>query len=144
MIEVETTMKATSEAVWRVLSDGWLYPLWVVGASRVRDVDHTWPDPGSKIHHSVGLWPAVINDETEVLACDPRTRIVLNAKAWPGGEATVTLHLERAGTGTHVRMVEDVTGGPGKLVPKPVRAPALVWRNRESLRRLSWLVERRG
>ena len=144
VIEVKTTMAATPDAVWRVLADGWLYPLWVVGASRVRDVDDTWPDPGSKIHHSVGLWPAVLNDETTVLECTPGSRIELNAKAWPGGEADVTLHLEPQGAQTCVRMLEDVTGGPGKLVPKPVRAPALRWRNSESLRRLSWLAERRG
>lgn len=144
MIEVKATIAATTDAVWRVLADGWLYPLWVVGASRVRDVDETWPDPGSRIHHSVGLWPAVLNDETTVLECAPGSRIELNAKAWPGGEADVTLHLEAQGAKTCVRMLEDVTGGPGKLVPRPVRAPVLRWRNGESLRRLSWLAERRG
>jgi uncharacterized protein YndB with AHSA1/START domain len=144
VIEVETTMDATPDAVWRVLSDGWLYPLWVVGASRVREVDDSWPAAGSKIHHSVGLWPAVINDETEVLEVTQGSRLELKAKAWPGGEARVQLHLEPHGADTHVRMLEDVTGGPARLVPKPVRAPALLWRNRESLRRLAWLAERRG
>jgi len=137
-------MNATPDAVWRVLADGWLYPLWVVGASRVRQVDDTWPEPGSRIHHSVGLWPAVINDETEVLECLPQSMIELNAKAWPGGEAEVTIRLEPEGARTRVRMIEDVTGGPARLVPKPLRAPALLWRNRESLRRLGWLAERRG
>jgi len=144
VIEVETTVDAPPDAVWRVLADGWLYPLWVVGASRVREVDDTWPDEGSRIHHSVGLWPAVINDDTEVLDVSPGSRIELNAKAWPGGEAKVELHLEAQGAGTRVRMVEDVVGGPAKLVPKPLRAPVLHWRNQESLRRLSWLAERRG
>jgi hypothetical protein len=130
--------------VWRILADGWLYPLWVVGASRVRQVDDTWPDPGSKIHHSVGLWPAVLNDQTEVLECSPVRSLELCAKAWPGGEARVTVRLARRGTGTRVQLVEDVVGGPARMVPKPVRAPALVWRNRECLRRLAWLAERRG
>lgn len=144
MIEVETTIKTTPDAVWRVLADGWLYPLWVVGASRVREVDDTWPKPGSKIHHSVGLWPAVLNDDTEVLACLPESMLELRAKAWPGGEATVTVRLEAQGAGTRVQLIEDVTGGPARLVPKPVRAPALAWRNRECLKRLAWLAERRG
>ena len=26
-------------AVWAVLADGWLYPVWVVGAARMREVD---------------------------------------------------------------------------------------------------------
>ena len=144
MIEVEKTVNAAPESVWRVLADGWLYPLWVVGASRVRQVDDTWPEPGSKIHHSVGLWPTVLDDETVVLECVPETVIEMNAKAWPGGEAKVAVHLEAQGAGTRVRLTEDVTGGPGKLVPQPVRAPILKWRNRESLKRLAWLAERRG
>jgi uncharacterized protein YndB with AHSA1/START domain len=143
VIEVEETVNVAPESVWRVLADGWLYPLWVVGASRVREVDDTWPSPGSKIHHSVGLWPAVLNDETEVLESVPESVIELDARAWPGGKASVTLRLEARGAGTRIRMMEDVTGGPGKLVPKPLRAPVLLWRNRECLRRLAWLAERR-
>jgi uncharacterized protein YndB with AHSA1/START domain len=144
VIEVERTVQAPPESVWNVLSDGWLYPLWVVGASRIRQVDDAWPEPGSRIHHSVGLWPAVLDDDTEVLECVPVSRIGLRAKAWPSGQATVTLRLEPQGASTRVRMAEDVTAGPARLVPKPVRAPALLWRNRESLRRLAWLAERRG
>jgi uncharacterized protein YndB with AHSA1/START domain len=144
VIEVERTMKATPESVWRVLADGWLYPLWVVGASRVRQVDDSWPEPGSRIHHSVGLWPAVVNDDTEVLEYTSESVIGLRARAWPGGEATVTIRLEPEGASTRVRMIEDVTSGPARLVPKPLRKPALLVRNRESLRRLAWLAERRG
>ena len=58
-------MHATPEQVWAVLSDGWLYPVWV-GASRMREVDETWPEVGSKLHHSVGAWPLLIDDNTEV------------------------------------------------------------------------------
>ena len=36
----------TVDDVWSVLSDGWLYPLFVVGASRMREVDAGWPDVG--------------------------------------------------------------------------------------------------
>ena len=42
------------DAVFRVLADGWLFPAWVVGASRMRDVDEQWPVPGAKLHHSFG------------------------------------------------------------------------------------------
>jgi len=121
-----------------------LYPLWVVGASRIRQVDHTWPEPGSKIHHSVGLWPAVINDDTEVTECLPGSVIGLRAKAWPAGEAAVKVRLEPHGAGTRVQMQEDAASGPARLVPKPVLAPVVVMRNRESLRRLAWLSERPG
>ncbi len=36
-------VEATPEQVWSILADGWLYPLWVVGASRMRQVDDHWP-----------------------------------------------------------------------------------------------------
>jgi uncharacterized protein YndB with AHSA1/START domain len=142
--EVEDIIPATPDAVWRVLADGWLYPLWVVGASRIRQVDDTWPNPGSKIHHSVGVWPAVLDDDTEVTECVPESLLGLRARARPGGEAKVYLRLEAHGAGTRVRMEEDVVSGPMRLVLKPLRAAALVVRNRESLRRLAWLAERRG
>jgi uncharacterized protein YndB with AHSA1/START domain len=144
VIRVEDTVHTTPDAVWRVLADGWLYPLWVVGASRIRQVEDDWPAPGAKIHHSVGLWPAIINDDTEVLDCVPESLLELRARAWPSGEALVTVRLEAQGAGTRVQLEEDLASGPARMVPKPLRAPALAWRNRESLRRLAWLAERRA
>ena len=60
-------MRCTPDDVFRVLANGWHYPAWVVGASRMRDVDNSWPAPGTKLHHSFGIWPLVIDDTTEVL-----------------------------------------------------------------------------
>ena len=68
---VSRRVHAPAEAVWAVVSDGWLYANWVVGTSRVRAVDSTWPDAGSRIHHSFGVWPAVIDDETVSLQVVP-------------------------------------------------------------------------
>ena len=39
MSTTSRTIAATPEQVWSVLADGWLYPLFVVGAARMRDVD---------------------------------------------------------------------------------------------------------
>ncbi|MDQ6715529.1 MAG: SRPBCC family protein, partial [Actinomycetota bacterium] len=61
---VARRIEAPPGAVWAVLADGWLYATWVVGASRVRDVDLDWPTEGSRIHHSLGSWPALLSDET--------------------------------------------------------------------------------
>ena len=58
-------MHCTPDDVFRVLANGWLYPLWVVGASRMRDVADDWPAEGSTLHHSFGSWPALVNDTTE-------------------------------------------------------------------------------
>ncbi|WP_028635625.1 SRPBCC family protein [Nocardioides sp. URHA0032] len=135
---------ATPEQVWDVLSDGWLYPLWVVGATRMRDVDDRWPEVGSRLHHSVGTWPLVIDDSTEVVESVPGLRLVIHAKAWPTGTAGVTIRLEAVGTETEVTIEEDAARGPVRLIPKPLRDLPLKWRNTESLRRLAYIAERRS
>ena len=133
----------TPERVWDVLADGWLYPLWVVGASRMREVDSGWPAPGTRLHHSVGTWPLLLDDTTEVLAVDHGRMIRLRARGWPLGEAVVEVRLEPAGSRTEVTLLEDASAGPGRLVPSVVRTPMLAWRNTETLRRLAHLCERR-
>jgi hypothetical protein len=138
------TIRASPDQVWSVLADGWLYPLFVVGASRMRDVDATWPEEGASIHHSVGSWPVLIDDATTVLACHPPTVLKLRARAWPTGEASVTFRLEPRGPETEVVIEEDVSGGPARLIPPFVRHPLLSWRNRETLRRLAFVVEGRA
>jgi uncharacterized protein YndB with AHSA1/START domain len=135
---------ATPEQVWDVLADGWLYPLWVVGATRMRDVDDSWPQTGAKIHHSAGVWPAVIDDNTEVLESQPPRLLRLRARGWPLGEAEVELTLAPAGDKTEVTIVEDAVHGPGALVPQPLRGSLIKWRNVESLRRLGFIAEGRS
>jgi hypothetical protein len=134
---------ATPEQVWEVLCDGWLYPVWVVGASRMREVDDDWPAVGSKLHHSVGLWPALINDNTEVTESVPGRSLTLRARGWPIGEAQVVIRLLPVGAETEVRIEEEPVSGPGTLVPPPVRGLSLKWRNTETLRRLAYIAERR-
>lgn len=136
-------ISATPGQVWSVLADGWLYPLFVVGASRIRDVDETWPAVGSRLHHSVGSWPLLIDDNTEVLEVEEDRRIVLKARGWPMGEARVEISLLPSGDGTIVTIVENVTAGPGVLVPKPVQDVQLHLRNTETLLRLAFVAEGR-
>ena len=137
-------MNAPASAVWRILADGWLYPLWVVGATRMRQVEDEWPAAGARLHHSVGVWPLTIDDDTEVLEAERGRRLKLRARAWPGGEAEVTLEIDDRGATSVVSIEEDLVAGPAKLVPRPARSVALRMRNRETLRRLAWLAERRG
>lgn len=137
-------MNATPDQVWEVLADGWLYPLWVVGASRMREVDGHWPEVGARLHHSVGSWPLLIDDTTSVVECQPPSLLRLRARAWPAGEADVLLRMRPVGTDTEVTIEEDACSGPGRLMPKPLRDLQLHWRNVEALRRLSFLVERRA
>ena len=70
-------LHCTPEDVFRVLGDGWLYPSWVVSASRMRTVEEGWPAAGSELHHSFGVWPALIDDKTVVELWDPPRRMVL-------------------------------------------------------------------
>ena len=129
--------------VWEVLADGWLYPVWVVGATRVREVDDTWPEVGSKIHHSVGVWPMTIDDDTEVMGARPGALLKLRARVWPFGEASVVIRLTASGAGTEVVIEEDAVGGPARFVPKPVRGLSLRIRNVETLKRLAFVAEGR-
>jgi len=141
---VTRRVEAPPEAVWAVLADGWLYATWVVGASRVREVENHWPQPGALVHHSFGLWPAVIDDDTEVLYSDTDRELVLKARGWPMGEAHIRVVLPPDGAGsTEVIIREDAVAGPGRLLPQPIRQAAVVPRNKESLRRLAFLVEGR-
>ena len=143
MSENQRTIHASPDAVWEVLSDGWLYPVWVVGATRMRDVDPTWPAAGARLHHSAGVWPVVVNDETRVVAAEPLRRMQLRAKGWPLGEADVVIELEPTGDQTLVRIREDAATGPGRLMPGVLRTPVLKWRNSETLRRLAFVCEGR-
>ena len=143
MIEVSRRVAARPDDVWAVLADGWSYVSWVVGTSRMRAVDKAWPERGSTLHHSAGLWPLLLNDETEVLDVDPGRRIELLAKGRPFGEAAVTITVEPDGDGTRVRLAEDVASGVARVVPYPLRRMGIGPRNVETLRRLALLAERR-
>jgi len=140
---VTRRVQATPEDVWAVLADGWSYVAWVVGASRMRAVDADWPADGAKLHHSAGVWPALIDDETQVVGTDPGRRIELIARGRPLGEARVTITVEADGGGSVVRLVEDVVSGVSRIVPRQMRQLALLPRNVETLRRLGFLAERR-
>jgi hypothetical protein len=102
------------ERVFEVLANGWLYPSWVVGASRMRDVDDAWPLEGSRLFHSFGVWPFLINDSTSVLEWDPPRHMKVRARGWPIGEA---------------------------FIPEPARRVLLHARNVETLQRLAYLAE---
>jgi hypothetical protein len=138
---VRREVAATPERVFDVISNGWMYPVWVVGAARMRHVDAEWPAPGSRLHHSFGVWPILLNDETHVLSSSPPNRIVLKARGWPAGEALVEITIRPTEDGCEVQLAEDASDGPGRVVPHAVRRPAIQVRNRETLRRLAFIAE---
>ena len=134
---------APADVVWSVLADGWMYSTWVVGASRIRAVEAQWPAPGSRVHHSFGIWPVLIDDHTEVLTCEPGRELLLKARGWPAGEAHVRIRVTPGGTpdSSTVSIVEDVTSGPGRFIPHRARQLFITPRNTEALRRLALIAE---
>lgn len=133
---------ATPEQVWGVLADGWSYATWVVGASRIRAVDDTWPAPGSRIHHSVGLWPMVLSDHTRSVGIHEGREIALEARALPFGTASITIRLQPIATGCRMEMIEHASTPPFTLIPDSAQHLMVHPRNREALRRLALLAER--
>ena len=141
MATVTQLFKAPAADVWKVIQEGWLYSGWVVGASRIRSVDDQWPAQGSRLHHSVGSWPFLIDDSSRVTAVEPERKLELLARGWPLGEAKVLITLEDlGGSQCRVSIAEDAVRGPGKLVPKKLGDPVIAVRNRETLRRLELMA----
>ncbi len=134
---------APSRAVWAALCDGWTYSSWVVGTIRIRRVDADWPAVGSRLDHTVGMWPIMLQDHTQVLENDPGRRLVLQARGWPAGEARVELDLSDEGGETTVSMQEDPTSGPGAWISNPLVDRIGKLRLDETLHRLALLVEGR-
>ena len=137
-------MACTPEQVFSVLADPWVYPSWVVGASRLRAADDRYPSTGSRLHHSIGVWPLVLNDETRVDVWDPPRKMVLEAKTRPFGTERVIIEVRPRGSGCVVRMEEYPSSGPVALIPEAIADAILHIRNRESLRRLEWVARGRA
>jgi hypothetical protein len=137
-------MDCSPQDVFDVLEDGWSYATWVVGAARIREVDTGWPKPGTRIHHSVGLWPVLLSDTTEVEHVDAPRELRLKVRAWPTGAGIVTMTCHAKGDRTEVVMEERMVSGPASWLPEPVQDLLLHPRNIEALRRLGYLAERRA
>jgi hypothetical protein len=143
-LTVRRDSKATRKQVWDVIADGWTYSQWVVGNSRMRAVDPDWPNPGSTIEHSIGVWPMVLDDETVVEECVPLEHLVLLAKGRPFGKARITMRLsDIEGGGCRIEMSEVPVGAPLGWVPERLALAAAAPRNRECTWRLAALAERR-
>jgi len=137
-------LHCSPEDVFDVLADGWLFTTWVVGASRMRGEDAGWPAVGTRLHHSFGVWPLVIDDVTTMLEWEPPHRMVIQPKGWPLGEARVELTVESHRRGCKVTIVENPAAGPATWVPGFLMQPLLFVRNSETLRRLGWVAAGRA
>ena len=77
------------------------------------------------------------------MAVQRRLKLLVDARGWPIGNARVEITVEATADGSLVSMAEDVSDGPARLVPQPVRVAGIDLRNRETLRRLALLAEGR-
>jgi hypothetical protein len=110
----------------------------------MRAVDPNWPQVGSTIRHSVGVWPLLLDDVTVVEDCQPLHRLVLLAKGRPFGKARITLRLfDIDGGGCRIEMAEVAVGPPMGWAPNGVALAAAFPRNRECTWRLATIAERR-
>ena len=110
----------------------------------MRSVDEEWPQVGTKLHHSFGVWPLLLNDETVVREWDPPRKAVISPKGWPVGEALVTIDVKPRGAGCVVRIQEKAQKGPATVIPTFLMDVYLHWRNVETLRRLAFIAEGRS
>lgn len=140
MASNERFMPVPPEAVWDALADAYGYGYWVVGSSEIRDADDTWPAPGSRFEHTVGIRPLRVRDHTESLEAQRPRLLRIRAKARPVGTARVTLELTPQDGGTRVRMTENPDGLTAWLSLNPLVQLLVGGRNAESLMRLEELA----
>lgn len=141
MATTSLTTDDPPSAVWAILTDGWRYADWVVGAKAIRDVDEDFPAPGSRLYHRFGVGKLTIDDSTVVEEVEEERRIVLRARARPAGVARVIVELEpTADGGTEIHIDEYPTSGVAKMVDNPLLRGAVAARNLEALRRLKNLA----
>jgi uncharacterized protein YndB with AHSA1/START domain len=140
---VQRTVPAPAERVFAVLADGWTYSDWVVGTVHIRDVDDSWPAPGSRLHHKAGPWPFSLQDTSTVVAMVPNRELTLRAGLWPLGQARVQITLDPvSSSATKVTIEENFEAGPLLALRNKMNDLVLHRRNVESLRRLSDIATR--
>jgi uncharacterized protein YndB with AHSA1/START domain len=123
--------------VWRALATADRYSDWVVGTRDIRGAEGGWPAVGSKFHHTVGVWPLTLKDDTVVLEREEQRRLVLEVRIRPLGRARVELTLDPTDTGTRVTMIEAPSSPLLVRILSPVLDPLIHLRNTEALRRLA-------
>lgn len=134
MTRTRLHIEASRDEVFDVLCDGEHYASWVVGARRIRAVDDGFPSPGTRLHHSVGVAPLVVRDETLVLAADRPALLELEAHG-AGFKANVRFQLAEDRDGTEVVMDEEGADSRSRAVVAVTR-PLVAGRNAETLWRL--------
>jgi len=144
MTSVSHTFRRPIDEVFAALADPRTYPGWLVGAKEMRSIDPTWPTPGSKFHHRVGLvGPITIADNSTSCEVHAPSLLVLEVRARPVGRARVSFRLHEPTPATTEVEFSEVPIGAARLLA-PVVAPLTAARNARSLDRLERFLEGTG
>ena len=108
----------------------------------VRGSEGNWPSKAARFHHTVGVWPFHIRDQTTVVESDRPHRLVLQAKVRPIGSARIALELSPSASGTQVAMTEEPCTPSIARMARRLFDPVIFVRNGEALRRLENLVRK--
>jgi uncharacterized protein YndB with AHSA1/START domain len=140
----ELFIDVVPDRVFEVLADAHSYEHWVVGAKRIRHADSGWPEPGTRLHHSLGVGPLTLNDNTKVIESDPPHHLVLEARGRPFGIAHIEFNVKGERGGSRVELHEWLVEPRLLAALNPVFAPLIRLRNTETLRRLTSVVMSMG
>lgn len=130
---------ASPDQVWQVLSNGWLFTRWAIGATPVCGVDDDWPNVGSRLHHAIGRGRLAIRTQTQVLASTPAQRLQLRTEGWPCGSSELVVTLEPAWPGTNLQ-VDELVVTPDYGLGPTVHNVLLQWRITQASRGLDLLA----
>jgi hypothetical protein len=132
-------------AVFAVLRDGFSYERWVVGTTKIQDVDPAWPQAGTRLHYQLGRKPARKDDETRALAYQPDQLLELEAVGRPFGTVRIEFWVEAVRGGSLISLTEHPNKGLAKLLMHNRVVDLLIWlRNLETLRRLDREIRQPG
>ncbi len=132
--EVRTTIQASPEEVYAVLSDPDTYPEWLAGAQHIRHVDADFPNAGAGFDHEVGPTEGTtVSDDSKSLVNDPPHRLQLEVHVGPV-KGIVDFQLTRTGSGTEVCFREHAAGRLRAAMP--LLRGVIHLRNKASLARL--------
>jgi hypothetical protein len=144
MATTRRTMRGVTPAqVFDVLRDGHTYAHWVVGTRAIRAVDPGWPEPGRRLHYTVGYRPLRKDDVTTSTAYEPDARLELEGARLAGGHGRRRA-AGGADRGRHAGVDRrGAAARPGPADAQPAADLLIKVRNVETLRRLEELASRR-
>lgn len=141
MAQNSRLIRAPIGDVFDVLSNPANYDRFVAGARKVRRFDPQWPDPGSALHHAVGIGPLALPDKTTVVEVARPTSLLVRPYVRPFLISETRFDLRPEGDSTLVSVVEYPVGGLlHRIWCRPLDL-MIDFRNRELLRRLAKLAE---